>query len=140
MSPTDGRYRLLDHTADVRLALEGSTFADLIVAGCAGLFELVMGGGETAVGSTVFSVQVRPTDPAPAPALVEILNEALFQLTDRGSAPSAYCGDATRGSLECFHLPEGWSPIREVKAVTYERVVCGRQRDGTWRAEVTIDV
>lgn len=140
MSANGGRFRVLDHTADLRLQLEGQTFADLVGAGCAALRDTVLGDGDPPAGADVRSVAVRPTEASPESALVQILNEALFQLTVRGLVVRAYEGDPTGGLLQCVELAEGVAPIREVKAVTYDRVVCRRLSDGSWSGEITLDL
>ncbi len=135
----DGSYRFLDHTADLRVAATGRSFAEVTTVLLRTLGEIVHGPGLSASGPGK-TVSVRPGTDDPPLALVEILNEALYRMEIERLLPVAFEGDGSGGTLRLVPVPEGAEPIREVKAATYSGARCERLDGGTWIAEVTFDL
>jgi len=135
----DGSYRFLDHTADLRVAATGKSFADVATALLRALGETVYGPGLPACGP-VRTVSVRPGTDDPPLALVEILNEALYRMQVERLVPVAFEGGEGGGGIRFVPVPAGAEPVREVKAATYSDTRCEQLDDGTWSAEVTFDL
>ncbi len=131
-----GRYRLAEHTADVRVVAEGGDFASVATAMLRALAEVSVGsrpGGDAEV-----TVAWRPTVSDPPLALVELLNEAIYQSQVHGRLAVGFTGDETGGELAL--TAAGVEPLREVKAATYSDARCAADARGVWRAEVTLDL
>lgn len=134
-----GRYTLLEHTADLRLRAEGGSRAEVVGAMLRGL-SVVQFGRELAAEPTRWVAWSAPEGyPAPL-ALVELLSEALSSGAAAGEAAVAFEGDLALGRLGYAPVPAGLEPVREVKAVTYNDARFQERPDGTWLAEVTLDL
>lgn len=131
-----GRYRLAEHTADVRVVAEGGDFASVATAMLHALAEVSAGGRPG--GAAEMTVSWRPTSPDPPLALVELLNEAIYQREVHGRVALGFTGDETGGELALS--PAAAAPVREVKAATYSDARCAVDPAGVWRAEVTLDL
>ncbi len=131
-----GRYRLAEHTADVRLVAEGADFASVATAMLHGLAEVAL--GTPLRRPAQLTVTWRPSSPEPALALVELLNEAIYQREVHGRTAVSFTGDETGGALGLVEVSA--EPVREVKAATYSDARCGAGPGGLWRAEVTLDL
>jgi SHS2 domain-containing protein len=133
------RWRQLPHTADVRLQGWGREVGDAVGALLAGVQSVVFG---RVVASRPARWERWAPDPGAAPdlLLVELLGEAVYRLQDRREAVVVLDGDLGSARLGVVPLPDDAKPLREIKAVTYNDPVLRREPDGTWTAEVTLDV
>ena len=136
---SNGTYRFLDHTADLRVTAVGRSFAEVATALLRALGEIVYGPGLPA-SRPVATVPVRPGTDDPPLALVEILNEALYRMEIERLLPVAFEGDSGGGTIRFVPVPEDAEPVREVKAATYSGARCERLDGGAWIAEVTFDL
>ena len=134
-----GRYRLVEHTADIRAVGEGADFETVASLMLAALAEVIYGARKSAADDVVWRKSWRAESDDPAFALVELLNEGLYCITVGCELPVSYRGGWDRGELEMASLPCA-EPLREVKAATYAGVRCEEGADGTWEAEVVFDI
>jgi len=135
-------HHSLPHTADIRIAFEAATFAELLQEGLVVLRGLLA--GDAAVAPREFRPLTIPADD-PAEAFLGFLREVLYLAATDGFLPAAF---APQGSAD---LPVGGvlsgEPFDlrrhehqpEVKAITRHGFVVER-RDGEWYAEVVFDV
>lgn len=131
-----GRYRLAEHTADVRVVAEGPDFASVASAMLRALAELWLGVLRDLEAD--LRIGWRPSSPDPALALVELLNEAIYQQEVHRRIAVEFSGDESGGELALSVTPA--VPVREVKAATYSDARCAVDSRGLWRAEVTLDL
>lgn len=135
-------YRFLPHTADIRVAIEATSFE--------GLFEdatIVMRGllaGEHRVEPREKRhVSVSGADPAEL--FLGYLQELLYLFDTEAFLPASVAPERlTESEAVALVLGETYEPSRhehqpEVKAVTRHGLVVERRDDG-WRAEVVFDV
>ncbi len=133
------RYRLLEHTADIRAVGEGPDFETVAGLMLAALAEVIYGTQKGVTRDVVRRASWRSESGEPALALVELLNEGLYCITVGRELPIGYRGGWDGGELELTTLPAA-EPLREVKAATYAGVRYEERADGTWEAEVVFDI
>lgn len=135
-------FRLFEHTADIGIAADGSSLAELFHAAADGLL-LLLGGEPAATLSESRTLTLAASDGEEL--LVNWLNEILFQLETRGFYPGAVRileAMPTRLVAELHGEPldpERHSFARMAKAATYHRLQLV-ERDGHWRAQIYIDL
>jgi SHS2 domain-containing protein len=133
-----------DHTADVGLRIESASLDGLFRLAAEGLFDAIVANREAVRGETVEPIQLA------APSLPELLATWLSELIFRAETQHT-----VYGRFDVQVEPEGPSlvariagePIdrarhlldHEVKAVTRHGLVLER-RDGSWHAEVILDI
>lgn len=137
-----GRYRLLEHTADMGIEATGTSLADLFIAAAEGLRAILC------------DIPPRPSDSwAPlevtAPDIEELLvnwlGAILYRLEVDGLFPEGFqireiSDTRLRGAIGHRPIGEETSlPQREIKAVTWHQLQV-QQRAGRWRARVYVDL
>lgn len=132
------KWRELPHTADIRLQGRGGEAADAVSALMAGLQAVLF--GEVVASRPIIWEEWKPEPAAAELLMVELLGEALHRMQLSDQAIVALEGDLGAGRLGVAPIPRHTTPLREVKAVTYNDPVLRRGSDGTWTAEVTLDV
>lgn len=130
-------FRILEHTADVRLRAWGDSVEELLGNAVRGAMRVAM--GRAPAGSPAAWHPVEPWPETPADQAVAAVNEALFLLYARGTAATALRLSAGAGEIGVVPLPSGKLPEREVKAATYHRLAAGRTH-GRWRVELILDL
>jgi SHS2 domain-containing protein len=131
------RFRVLPHTADVRLAVWGADPADLVRNAVAGVVRLALGRSPRR-RATRFEV-VAPWPTALERQLVRAVNEALHQLYARHLAAVGLSLRSGRAALELTELPAGCLPELEIKAATFHALE-PRRRRGRLTAVLTLDL
>jgi SHS2 domain-containing protein len=132
------RYRLLPHTADVRLLVWGSTVEELVTNAVHGALRIAV--GRRSAGAGWSRIELRGLSQDPARLLVSVVNEALFLLYGRCQlvrAVELHDGCAT---LRVVSLPAGSAPETEVKAATFHGLAPERGATGRLRAVLTLDL
>jgi len=131
------RFRLLGHTADVRVAIWGADEFELLDNLVRATTRVVMG----------WPLELAPTLCAPLEhwpetleaRLVLVANEVVFQLLHRRRAGTGLTRAADAPALELAELPPDARPELEVKAATYHDLR-PRWRRGRLAAVVTMDL
>jgi SHS2 domain-containing protein len=132
-------YELLDHTADVRLRVRGSTREEVFTSALRGLMHVLGAAGDEA--TVVRSRRVRIESEDLSFLLVDFLNEALwlahvhresydevrFSLLDDRSVEAELSGHRVVSFTE------------DVKAVTYHEADV-REHEGGWETTLVLDV
>ncbi len=116
--------RLLDHTGEVRLAVTGSTLAEVFAESALAFGELEAEAIPRTGGTRSDRVSVQAPDPAAL--LVEWLNELIWRAETGRWVPTE------------VEVAEA-SPTSLVKAATLHGARCQESADG-WRADVVLDV
>lgn len=135
-----GRYRQVDHTADLALELSGATEEELLLAGARAVTDIMTEGAE--IGSTAARVvEIDSIDAADR--LVQWLNDIIVAAVTDGflfASADVVLGGATRLRAEVRgEAGGGRRVVAELKSATYHDLVLERG-DAGWRARVVIDV
>lgn len=130
-------FRVLDHTADIRLRVWGDTAEELLLNAIRGAMKVALGRAMSAVPAVWHTVAPWPA--AQADQVVAAVNEALFHLYGRRLCTTAVRLDPGGAVLGQVPLSSSASLLREVKAATYHHLRVHRH-DGRWRAELTLDL
>ena len=111
------RFRQLAHTADVRLAVWGTSEAELLANAVAGALRCAL--GRTPRGIPHRWIPVGRWPRALPDRLVRVVNEALFRLYSRREVTVGIRSTPRGALLGVAPLPDGWMPVTEVKAATF---------------------
>lgn len=135
-------YRLLEHTADMGIEARAASLDALFVCAARGLREVLFGRACPVKAREQLKVELQAADREEL--LVAWLGEILFLVEQRGFFPAVFqveeLGDhLLKASLVGEYQRRGLSPLREVKAVTYHRLLVQKKGDG-WQARVYLDL
>ena len=137
------RVRLLDHTADLGLEVEGPSLESVIAGAASGMTRLILGDA-SAPGHDLRVFEVAAAEPSLL--LRNVLRELLFLYAAEdfalarcevelvGREPELVARCRARGGV-----PEGL-PDTELKGVTLHGLVAELRDGGGWRARVIFDV
>jgi SHS2 domain-containing protein len=137
-----GKYRLLEHTADMGIEAWATTLDALFVSAAQGLQEILFGRPCPVAARQQLNIELQAADREEL--LVAWLGEILFLVGQRRFCPAVFhveeLGDhRLRASLAGEYQRQGLRPLREVKAVTYHRLQV-QEQDGGWQATVYLDL
>lgn len=139
-----GRYRPIEHTADLAIEVEADTPEDLFRWAARGMFDLIRGEGAPPPPDALpVWRRIAAAGPDLEARLVAWLGELLYVharegrlLTDVRSLDL----DGERVEAEAGFVPAGPGGVeRELKGVTYHDLQVER-RDGGWKARIVFDV
>ena len=136
-----GRYRLLEHTADMGLEAWGKTRTELFIQAAFALREVLVGKSVPASESTV-TIQVEGMDDAER--LVNWLAELVFLFESRlflsANITLDFAGEQLSAQITGQIIdPEQLLIEREVKAVTHHQVLVEETPQG-WHGRVYLDL
>ena len=136
-----GRYEVLEHTADVGLGLTGDSPEEVLEAGAEGLATL-QGAWFPGEGADV-PVEVSAAD-LPG-LLVRWLDEVLYLLESRDAVLGGVTVRDVDSGRAVGTLSLGSRGDRDlesagIKATTFHRIRFEREPNGTWSADVYLDV
>ncbi|HSA60261.1 MAG TPA: archease [bacterium] len=135
-------YRVLEHTADIRLRVSGRSFAGLLKNAVFALTDQILDARSV---RAIQSRKLRVRGSSLEELFVKVLQECLFLFDARGFAVRTLRGMRLEGDvLEGVLRGERFSPRRhgpksEVKAVTFHGLKVKR-RLKLWSAEIVLDV
>jgi SHS2 domain-containing protein len=137
--------RVLDHTADTGLEVEGPSLAAIVEGAARGMIELLVE-DPSAGGSDTSSRTLQVSGAEPALLLRNVLRELLHLHATEGFVWEA-CRVSIRESdhglaAECVidGRGEGGPPLTEIKGVTLHGLVADFDEDGRWLARVIFDL
>ncbi len=148
MSDEPGRWRTIEHTADLGIEVEAGSLERLFEAGAHGLAGVLLGseGGSVGLVSSTPTTWRRMVLEAPdrEALLVDWLRELLYIQTAEGllitAAEIAELEDTKLVAQAGFAQPQGSAGVeRELKGVTYHDLEVS-QRGGGWFARVVFDL
>jgi SHS2 domain-containing protein len=151
LTTSRGRYRHLDHTADLGIEAAAADENALFVICAKAVFDILMGGpGEGGQVACVKRVPIRVEAPDREILMLRWLRE-LLHLHDTGRwLFSDFEIEITPGKEGAFLLSgeargQEYDPSlhrlqTELKAVTYHQLSVARAPDGEWRARVIFDI
>jgi len=140
-------YRILEHTADVRLVVEGRTLAELFSEGLRGMMELMKpedrsDAAEAPGGPAESSRQIQVESPSATALLVDFLNEALcLAHSHREVYEEAVIEEVsgTRVRATLSGRPVG-SFGEDIKAVTYHEAEIRKNAAGNLETKLVFDI
>jgi len=146
MTPQPGtEVRVLDHTADTGLEVEGPTLAAVVEGAACGMIELLVE-DPLIGGSEKSSRKLRVSGAEPSLLLRNVLRELLYLHTTEGLVWEE-CRVSIRESdhgltAECVidGRGEGGPALTEIKGVTLHGLVAEPDEDGRWLARVIFDL
>jgi len=136
-----GRYRILEHTADMGIEATGETLEELLIQAARGLMAIIS--GAEALPREERSVEI--TAGESGELLVNWLNEILFLFDSGGFFPAEFIiEEATENRIKALVGGELFDPERhpvdrEIKAATYHQLKIERGEEG-WKARVYLDL
>jgi SHS2 domain-containing protein len=136
-----GRYRILEHTADMGIEAAGETLDELLVQAARGMMEIIS--GAEALPKEERTVEI--TAGESGELLVNWLNEILFLFDSRGFLPAEFIIEqATENRIRARIIGEPFDPERhpvdrEIKAATYHQLKLEHREEG-WLAQVYLDL
>jgi SHS2 domain-containing protein len=136
------RFRLLEHTADMGIEVEGESLAALFEQAAWGLRALISESRPLPPGQAV-TVELAGADPEEL--LVNWLSELLYLFEIRHLLPVSLrieqiAPTRLRARVEAETIdPEHYPVEREVKAITYHQIRV-EQTQGGWRARLYVDL
>ncbi len=137
-------YELLQHTADIRLKLQGEDLEGILRAGLAGLFEIISGISKFSPvkqkWEKSFSFEIESKDSETL--IVDFLNEALFVVETEKMLPVAVgfeelTEDRAKGK---FFLTPDFPAQKHVKAATYHELEIIKNNQGLLETVITLDI
>jgi len=136
-----GRYRLLEHTADIGLEAWGKTRAELFIQAALALREVLIGQSVPTSESTV-NIHVDGVDDAER--LVNWLAELVFLFESRLFLPASFILDFEGEQLFAQVAGQIIDPAQlliehEVKAVTHHQILAEQTPQG-WHGRVYLDL
>lgn len=139
---TAGRYRLLDHTADLGLEIYGRDLPELFVNACFALFDNIT---DLSLVTGDSSATITVTGDDRPDLMINWLREVLGRWTIDGLlVKEAQVLDLSATKLTANLFFDHYEPGRhvlttDIKAVTYHNVTVVQQNNG-WTARVVVDV
>lgn len=136
------RFRLLDHTADLAIEVQGSNRKELYENACLALTHVMVG---RAASTGVSSTKITVSGQDPIDLLVRWLGEILYLFAGEARVvTSVAVRNITQKRIEAVVETVPFDPrlykIRtEVKAVTFHQAEV-TEKDGQWFAKVILDV
>lgn len=136
-----GRYRLLEHTADIGLEAWGGSRAELFGQAALALREVIL--GQAPVGEAR-GLEFFLSGDDDAELLVNWLAELLFHFECRHFVPAGFILEFSDEGLHARVRGEDFDPQRhpverEVKAVTHHQVLVEQTPEG-WHGRVYLDL
>lgn len=136
-----GRYRLLEHTADMGLEAWGETREELYIQAALALREILMG---KTILAAEHSVDIHTDGGDDAELLVNWLAELVFLAECRHFLPTGFSlkfkGDQLFARVGGQTFDPAFLPLeREVKAVTHHQVLAEETSQG-WHGRVYLDL
>ena len=135
-------FEFFEHTADVGLRAQASSFDELLVEAARGLFATLIDHPNAVVAHERAEVRVQGSDRAYL--LVDWLAELLHLFQSRGLVLGEFRVHCDEGGLRAQVGGEPIDPGRhgsahEVKAVTYHSIKVEQSKSG-WLAEMILDI
>lgn len=133
-------YRFLEHTADVRLHLEGSNLEELFVDGLRGVFEFLRPSSSSSATRVERGITVDSSDITAL--LVDFLGELVRLASTYKEAYSRIIFDElSSSSLRATLIGEKVSEFGDdIKAVTYHEANIVRNEQGQWETDIVFDI
>ena len=136
-------YEVFEHTADLGLRVRAGTREELFVDAAKGLSEMIVENLDEVNPQVERSFRIAGQDNVYL--LFDWLNELLYTFEKEKLVFSRFQVRFTGEALEATASGEPLDPTRhradhEVKAITYHGLIVEQQTDGSWLAEVIVDI
>lgn len=139
-------FEILEHTADIGLRIRGKSLEELFLNAAAGLFFLIAGEDRPASAGKAPETKMKFSEEKTEQLFLKWLRELLFYFSaKRYILDSIRFEELNEKSLRAS--AGGWifDPARdeqhyEVKAVTYHQFKFEKKKDGSFEAEMILDI
>jgi SHS2 domain-containing protein len=150
-------FEHFEHTADLGLRVQAATLRELLAEAGRGFLAMVVANPQAVRGVQSRSIELSAGDPAYL--LFDWLNELLYAFESQRLLLCEFDIDLSLPSNERGNTPATAAPLRlravcrgepmdparhtmdhEVKAITYHGLSAEQAADGTWQAEVIVDI
>ena len=136
-------YETFEHTADVGLRIRAATLDELLAEAAHGLYALIVPDQSSVRLATVYRIELAAE--APDLLLFDWLSELLYVYETRHLLLAAFEVHLAETRLTAICRGEPIDPARhvldhEVKAITYHGLKVEHLPDGSWLAEVIVDI
>jgi SHS2 domain-containing protein len=139
------KYKLLDHTADIRVEVWGKTKKELFGNAVAAMFDVMVDGHSSSKIKPLEEKTVKITGSDLEDTLINFLREALYLFNGKGwlikscePLELTYRSIVVRLQGEPYNRQK--NPLKtEIKAVTYHGLIINKSKKG-WQAKVVFDV
>ena len=138
-------YKLLDHTADIRVEVWGKTRKDLFGNAVAAMFDVMVDFPNEEKIKPLEEKTVKITGNDLEDTLINFLREALYLFNGKGwliksCEPLELTGRSFVVRLQGAPYNRQKNPLKtEIKAVTYHGLIISKSKKG-WQAKVVFDV
>lgn len=136
-------FELFDHTADLGLRVKANSLEALFAEAGRGLLTMLV--ANPAAVQPVQTKTIELSAEEPSYLLFDWLTELLFAFESAKLLLAEFDIQIASGQLTATCRGEPMDPSRhemdhEVKAITYHGLQVAQQADGTWSAEVIVDI
>ncbi|OGI17525.1 MAG: hypothetical protein A3J63_04520 [Candidatus Moranbacteria bacterium RIFCSPHIGHO2_02_FULL_40_12b] len=142
------KYKILPHTADVRLKIEGTTLEELFEAGLQGMNDIIKkekvkvknDGGEFKSVEVVKKINLSATDTTSL--LIDFLSEALtYSQEERAVFTKVLFSDLDEKNIAAEIYGQTVDDFGEdIKAVTYHEANVVKNNRGNWETVIIFDI
>jgi SHS2 domain-containing protein len=139
------KYKLLDHTADIRVEVWGKTRKELFGNAVAAMFDVMVDGHSSSKIKLLEEKTVKITGNDLEGTLINFLREALYLFNGKGwliksCEPLELTDRSVVVRLQGEPYNRQKNPLKtEIKAVTYHGLIINKSKKG-WQAKVVFDV
>jgi len=135
-------YSILEHTADVRMRVEGNTKEELFRDAVLGMMSIIGGGPDGEGEKVVAMINITLTAPDQTSLLVDFLNEVLSQShIQRQIYSKVIFKELTKTSLTAKLTGMSSEKFEEdIKAVTYHGANVLKDEAGNWEVTLIFDI
>lgn len=135
-------FKIIPHTADLRLKVEGSTLNELFWAACKGMAKILNGESEKKINQSVLTEEIIINSPNITALLIDFLSELLTK---------SYLNNAIFDKVEFRELTETHLKAkiigtkvekfeRDLKAVTYHEANVIKNKKGNFETMIVFDI
>lgn len=142
------KYKILPHTADVRLKIEGSTLEELFEAGLQGMNSIIekekvkVKNGEEDFKSVEVVKKVKLSAADTTSLLIDFLSEILtYSQEERAVFTKVLFGDIDEKNIAAEIYGQTADEFGEdIKAVTYHEANVVKNKKGNWETTIIFDI
>ncbi|HOD96963.1 MAG: archease [Candidatus Paceibacterota bacterium] len=134
------KFKILPHTADVRLMIFGSSFEEIFQNALLGMAQILKPQKASNVREIAYNIDINSLDPTAL--LIDFLSEVLyFSNVDHAVFENLVIERLTENSLKgkiIGYEVEGFG--EDIKAVTYHEAYVSQKASNSWEALVIFDI
>lgn len=134
--------KIIPHTADIRLKVEGSTLKELFWAACEGMTKILKGDGEKKINKTVLTEEIIINSPYITALLIDFLSELLTKsFLNNAVFDKVEFRELTDTSLKAKIIGTKVEKFaKDIKAVTYHEANVIKNKKGNFETMIVFDI